>query len=369
MKSSDTSESSFFLPSSLLPDAAQVLERMEQLRQIVGPLLRLCLILDTNFVLQDLWYVVKNLRQKHGEPALLEVLRSRVASVFAPTKLDKEVRSHFAEYADRLRVPVSVFEDLWAKYTPHIKFCSDAALPGSLDPATRRLERRDPTDASFPSTFAAVGADAILTKDPDYDVTGLPLADLGVVMDLRTFARHKTVELHFMIGGFFVSSVALAGVLGVVEIGRRIVGFVERLPSVLQLALGIGGVAFILSPGLREKALGWVRPYLPVIKEYLQFALDRMTEAGDAKALADAAEKKLVSAVPRKKRTLRQAVVAVLVEAEQPLGEDEIALRVMKSGYSTKSPSFRAYLRRVLLHDSRFKPVPAAPNAACSICA
>jgi predicted nucleic acid-binding protein len=328
---------------------------------VFGAVFHLRLVVDTNFVIGDLLHLVTKRQNPNAKTALQEVLAAGAVVAYVPELLVVEVEAHFDELAAKHRVPVSRFQDEWREYRQLLR-----VVPlGSFDPIEGSSARglRDPNDLAFLLTQEQVGSAAILSRDADIGASGVRvLSTLDCILDLRTYARSKSVELKIKIGGFFTITLGVAAIKALADaassVGRAICGLPVWMKVLLLAALAL--------PLLLPEARAWVSEKFDklttALGELWQSAAPVLLHLVDQLYLSESAAKaaleKVKAAVPRgAKLTMKVATYAVVVAADQPLHVKKIFAEVRAAGYVTQSKNPLPYLRRVLRSDSRLDEV------------
>jgi len=107
---------------------------------------------------------------------------------------------------------------------------------------------------------------------------------------------------------------------------------------------------------------GWLKNGLALVERAKPFLLTVAENFAEANVAAQSAEKTIRATIPFLPRTRVPVVVVarqVCLRAGEPLSLSEIHSRVLRAGYSTRSQTFSAYLKRVLRTNREFVEVSA----------
>jgi hypothetical protein len=130
------------------------------------------------------------------------------------------------------------------------------------------------------------------------------------------------------------------------------------LPPAAKLILVIAAAFVLLHPTSRKKLAQWLKLLWerlrtnPVIVSVSQQGLKHLGEAMITSRTTSAAIKSRLRV--RKKQTALSHARLISLRANEPLSANQIAQRVLANGYSSRSKTFTAYVRRLLREDRRF---------------
>jgi len=115
----------------------------------------------------------------------------------------------------------------------------------------------------------------------------------------------------------------------------------------------------VLHPGSRAKIAEWAKTIWERLRETKPVLVSISKEA--VKHLAEAAQTSRATGNEIKSRlrfrgtqTALSHLRLVCLRSKDPLSADEIAGRILANGYSSRSKTFTAYVRRLLKQDGRF---------------
>lgn len=283
---------------------------------------RIYLVMDANTVRRELGFRLRR-KKPDARTDLDDVLASGIATVFAPPLLLEEVDRHLENWARQLKVPLSRLLAEWNAYREAIVFCRDAPVTTE---SARRLGDRDPKDLPYVYLQSNLSAEAILTLDKDISETGSPTADAAVLVDLRDYAREKSVLVTIATGSVAGMSLLVRALLA---LGRLLIRSVVGM----LLSLAAGAVLWVLHR--REQATvgtsAFTRAWV-LFREFVKKLLRTMERAHTRATFKWRRIIQLFSKV--KRRTLRQFVFAVCAIARRALTTAEIVERVLCGGTS-----------------------------------
>jgi hypothetical protein len=153
--------------------------------------------------------------------------------------------------------------------------------------------------------------------------------------------------------------VVTIGIQAFVEMIRGIVEMFRRLPPAARLILGTVLAALILHPASRERIQEWteilwerLREAKPVLASLSTELVKHLTDAAQtSQATGNEIKSKLR---PQETQTALSHLRLICLRSKEPLSADEIARRILASGYSSRSKTFTAYVCRLLRQDRRF---------------
>jgi len=115
----------------------------------------------------------------------------------------------------------------------------------------------------------------------------------------------------------------------------------------------------MLHPGSRAKIAEWakilwarLRETKPVLVSISKEALKHLAEAAQTSRTTGSEIKSRLRL--RGEQTALSHLRVICLRSKEPLSADEIARRILANGYSSRSKTFTAYVRRLLRHDGRF---------------
>jgi len=232
-------------PPDVLSALRPLLARMVDLQALLGTAKQVHVVLDTSVVLADIWYLAKNRTLGKSQPRLLDLLVSQTLIAYAPPNLAAEVEDKLPKFATRLGVDVAQLSAHWARYATHIRVvqASDLILIGPQS----ALAARDPKDVPFAIVARLTGV-GILTRDTDYAGADVAVVPFCILVDLRTYARGKTVELLVVYGGLAITVPLIHGL-------KAIAGFIQRLPPLVKIAMVVSSLIYLSDADRRQRFL------------------------------------------------------------------------------------------------------------------
>jgi predicted nucleic acid-binding protein len=328
---------------------------LEQLG-IAGVRLRLRVVLDTSAILADLHWMVARRRNPAARTDLLEAINAKVVVACVPPHVEQEVRDNLPQISEKTGASVEALWALWLDYKRLLTFVEPKPVE---NPAIRFLQGRDPKDIPFVQASETIAAVALLTKDRHLlDADARSLKPHEIVVDLRNYARAKTVELTIAgLGTFTLGTsvhVLVAAVRSLPAVGRAI----ARLPWWLHL-IAAGGVLWVLSSSDRrdtaKRVLQRVRDFCGDFgSAFVEQAKELFVVAMDHHQRARVAEDSVLAKVKPRRIRLCDAVYLACAEARRAQSIDEIERAVRDLGYVSKAKSLQPSIRRTLRGDRRF---------------
>lgn len=307
-----------------------------------GDVLRIALVLDASAVQRELRWRLAKRQQPSARTALHELIEAGVVVAFAPHWLDQEIRDHAAEIASDTKAPVAAVLEEWDSFRQLVRFYPPAAVERASGP--------DVDDLPYVATHSELAATGVLTTDPHFLRTSVPVVALTLVPELRTYARAAAVRVSVSVATMAVGAAAIGAVVLAVK------AFVS-LPGIAQVSLVAAAVLAVAHPTPRR-----------VIADLLRksgVALEIMGDAFAASSAAATAEQSalasLQSALPPPRRPTALAYARrVCAKSGRPLSLAEIEAQMRSGGLQTRARDFTPYLRRIMRGSGQF--VGVLPN-------
>lgn len=318
----------------------------------VGLVHQVRIVVDSNWVLRDLGFLVAYRSGSSARSALQEAIASGTVVAYAPHKLREEVGSHLPKLARDIGVEETRVWEEWRSYQNVLNF----SAPHAASPDQWKA-LRDPTDLPFVYLYENIGAEAILTDDRAIRDSGARVISLDVILSLRNYARAAAPEMTIKIAGSIVVFAGVETIRLVAGALRAIYEGFVGLPRGAQVILLVAGLLVVAQPktrnllmdGLRSVSSRAVRsasvlaPVLMHLASSLAEHQERAAESWTATGFARA-----------RRYPARLVAYAVCLTASEPMTLDEIASRMREAGYSSRNNEFSSYLRRILRSDPRF---------------
>lgn len=344
-------------------------DRLPELINQIGPILerlgtfgvslRMRLVIDTSTVIADLFWIVSKRKNPEARTSLEEAIRASVVIAVAPPQIDSEIRGNLEELSEQTGVSQEVIWGAWLDYRRLLTIVEPQAVPTS---GTEYLERRDPSDIPFLYLSENIAAAAVVSADPDLLSADkrLVVRPTAITIDLRNYARAKTIQLSIVGMGTLTINVGLNMVIDALQSLPTVGRALAALPRWLH-ALMIAMLIWALASSKRRDAIAdyWERlksfagsafeAMKPTMKELLDTALD-------AQAKAETARLAVMSKVRERPLRLHQAVHLALVRSSSALTPAQLEATVRELGYRSKARSLQAAIVRTLRADVRFKP-------------
>lgn len=320
---------------------------------MVGVVHQVRVVVDSNWVLRDLRWLVGKRTSPEARTAFQEVLDSRTVVAYAPHTLRQEVERHIPQLASDLRVDGELVWEHWQDYQASIHFL-DAT------PLAQPERLRDPSDEPFIYVYGIVGAEAILSSDKDLRDSTARVVNLDVVLSLRDYTRAAAPEMTIKLGGAVILVAGIQTMRLAVDGLRAVYQGVAKLPlevKAVLLVLGVLAVAHsktrtVIVDGLRSMSARAIQgaallaPVLATLGSDLGLQQERAQRSWGATGFSGG-----------RRHPARLVAYAVCLAASEPLGLGEIEQRMRAAGYSSAARRFRPYLLRVLRGDPRFTEV------------
>src|SRR6266446_4836197 len=307
-------------------------------KQLVGEIIELDLVLDTNVILEELLFLAKRRRDPAAKTALMELLAAKTVIAFFPQEALSEVEAKCDEIAQRYAIPRVTLTDLWAEYRRQIYVVPTTHLP--LRAECEAL--RDPTDLPFVQARHLVGADAVLTRDADIGAARVPvLSRARLLLDLRDYSRNKAMQVGIVVGSGIIATIPIAGLFTFI---RWLVDVIRRIPRGLLWAAAAGIAIALLHPKSREFLIRTGKNVLHTVKDWGETFAPLAVRIAETAKLAEARAGQLqakievpLSKVRKPRMTLSQAVYRECVVAGQPMTDEEVWQAVSRKGIKSRA--------------------------------
>jgi len=168
--------------SDTLPELRRVLEKLPALREYLGDVLQVVLVLDACCVQSELRWRVGARKNPTARTYLHEAMVSGVVVAFAPFFLEAEIQKYILKIAEDEGVLVDRVQEEWKEFKVLIRFYEPAQskLPGSSV---------DPKDIDYLQVLDQVNGDFVYTSDSDFLKMGARVMPSGLDRVLRDYAR------------------------------------------------------------------------------------------------------------------------------------------------------------------------------------
>lgn len=262
---------------------------------------------------------------------------------YAPPWLQDEVEKNLPLMAARDGLSLEALRDVWNRYRSAIWFYEPSAMDGS--------DAADPKDVPYRELARELGGLVVYTKDRHLAAMGAQIIGVRELVLLRDFARVASPALSLKVGGTIALMVAGAPVVAAIRAGARVVA---RLPVPVQIGLALAALWAVLHPkGRAFLAQAASSPRLQPVKRILERYFQ---ELGRSQAATRERWVAVQTLLPdRRRQPLIAHARAICAAAPAPLSEQAIESAIRKAGYVTRARNFRAYLRRRLRADPRFR--------------
>lgn len=322
---------------------------------IVGVVHQVRVVVDSNWVLRDLRWLLGSRSNPAARTAFQEVLASGTLVAYAPNALMTEVQEHIPDLARALGIEENRVWECWESYQTDLHFSKP-----DMARASQWSSLRDPSDLPFVYLYGNVGAEAILTADNDIRDSTAKVVNLDVVLSLRDYSRAAAPEMTIKLGGALVLVAGIETLHVAIGTLKAIYGGITNLPRGAQVILLIVGILAAAHPKARNLLMDGLRSISARAMEsasLLAPALIRL--ASDLAEFQERAQRSWAATglSTERRYPARLVAYAVCLAASQPLGADEIERRMRVAGYKSVAREFRSYLVRVIRDDPRFEEI------------
>lgn len=206
---------------------------------------RVNLVVDTNFVIEELSWLTRKRRNPSVPGRLAELSRTGLVTFFAPLRLAAEVEDHIPELSHKWNVAEEDLWRIWEDLARCIEFREHTGGATILDP------ERDPKDHDFIHLQHDLVGAPIVTEDKDIEAMGGRTVLSRYPLELNIYLQDKRIEIAFLATGTTV--VMLFGLAAWKIVSAGIPAIIAALnnPVVLGTLAGLL-IAYMLSPKVRE---------------------------------------------------------------------------------------------------------------------
>ncbi|SRR6266851_3784877 len=337
--------------SDTLPELRRVLEKLPALREYLGDVLQVVLVLDACCVQSELRWRVGARKNPTARTYLHEAMVSGVVVAFAPFFLEAEIQKYILKIAEDEGVLVDRVQEEWKEFKVLIRFYEPAQskLPGSSV---------DPKDIDYLQVLDQVNGDFVYTSDSDFLKMGARVMPSGLDRVLRDYARATTVILTVKLGSGFAMVV---GGHVVYALATLIADLVRKLPPTLKVLLAACAAIALLHPDSRKRIIEFTQKLSRNVRVGFTSTLSSPAVRAiiEDASLAATSRKAVLDVLPLKKGSPAIAFAhRVCQRAQGPLSHTQVAEQVKANGYKSMSRNFAAYIRQILRKDSRFSLTP-----------
>ena len=304
------------------------------IRSILGEFLQFHVVVDSNVIYSDLYFVLCVRQKSEVKPTVKELLSSKTIIGYFPQEMLPEMHAKCLELSARYELQPEEVLEQWRQYQTLLRIVPTAHIGNDL-PELKEL--RDLTDTALLKARRAVGAEAVLTRDKDISAASVPVMPKArVLLDLRDYARNRAVRVAVVIGTSTAVIVPLAAIAGVI---RLLYLLCQRASRGVLIALGIAGLFALFHPKSREVLVNAAKSTLRILEDCAEVLGPVFAQAMQTAQHADARAETLRVGIQKElghlkneKRTLEQAVYRVCSVAPVPLTLTEVCLAIRATG-------------------------------------
>jgi predicted nucleic acid-binding protein len=257
--------------------------QLDMLPRVLG-IGRVNLVIDTNFIIEELSWLVRRRRNPSVPGRVAELYRTGLVKFFSPPRLVSEVEKHIPRLAREWEVVEEDLWTVWSELEQRIIFQEPSRAAKIINP------ERDPDDHDFIHLQHDLAGVPIITKDADIEAMGGNTLSSKYAIDLNIYLQDKRVEIAFLASGTAI--VLLFGLGTWKAISSGIPFIIEALshPVVLGI-LSVLLIAYIVSPRVREftseLASSLYEVFADVISEAGKMAMEMGFESLNFRTLGD----------------------------------------------------------------------------------
>jgi hypothetical protein len=337
------------IPSDALRALLNLRDEFPAFRQLLKDIIQIVVVLDASAVQGELRWRLGSRINPTARTGLHEAIDSGAVIAVAPIFLRQEIEKYLPLVASDTGVSVETANAEWRRFQLLIRFYAPIG-----DGTEFALV--DPKDSPYALTAKELDADFVRTTDAHFVRMGVTVIGSDLDLVLRDYARATSVLVSVKLGSTFALTFSI---VAFVETIRGIAEMIRRLPPAARLILGTLVAAILLHPTSREWLTRWVktlcerlRETKPMLESISQEAVKHLTEAAETSRTTREVIKSRLRI--RGKQTALSHARLICLRSKKPLSADEIARRILANGYTSRSNTFTAYVRRLLRQDGRF---------------
>ena len=337
------------MQSDWLPQLHRLATQIPELAPFIEDYLRINLVIDANFVQQELQWRLKR-RKPEARTKLNESASSGVVVLFAPTHLVKEIEDDLQEIANRLGCTVEQARVEWEAFRQQLHLYTPRAAK-----LRAGLTVVDPDDLPYIAACHDLAAHAVYSRDKHLRQMEAPVISVAIDASLQSYARANSVRLAFMAGSAVSVRLSMQGIKAVAGVVVKLYGGFRRLHPALQIAI-VGGLVYVfVDEKLRTRFLGFLKRMGQAAAPLLEALAIAAEQFQITEVTLQTAKKEIVAVLPVRQR---MPVVAkarrICLVSRQPVPLRELERRIVADGHNTNSAHFGSYLRRVLRSSGEF---------------
>jgi hypothetical protein len=319
-------------------------------RQLLDDIIQIVMVLDASAVQGELRWRLRRRTKPAARTGLHEAIDAGVVIAYAPIFLKQEIEKHLPVVAIDTGVSIEVATAEWQRVQSLIRFYAPIG-------DSTKFAVVDPKDSEYVLTWQELDADFVRTGDYRH-FARMGTTVIGPELDqvLRDYARSTSVLVTVKLGSGFALTFS---VIAFIEMVKGITEIIRKLPPTVRLMLLIAVALVLLHPASREKLIRWAKTVRERLREAKPMLVPVLQEAAkyldEAMTTSKRTREAISSRLPiRGKKTALDLARLICLRSSQALTADEIAQRILVNGYSSRSKTFPAYVRRLLREDRRF---------------
>jgi hypothetical protein len=338
------------IPSDALRSLLNLRDEFPLFRELLDDIIQIVMVLDASAIQGELRWRLRRRTKPAARTGLHEAIDAGVVIAYAPIFLKQEIEKYLPLIATDTGVSTEVAIAEWQRVQSLIRFYAP------IGDGTK-FAVVDPKDSDYVLTWQELDADFVRSGDYRH-FARMGATVIGPELDqvLRDYARSTSVIVTVKLGSGFALTFS---VIAFIEMVKGITEMIRKLPPTVKVILLAAVAVVLLHPASREKVIRWAKtvwqrlreakPMLvPVLQEAVKYLDEAMTTS---KTTREAIRSRLPV---RGKKTALDHARLICLRSSQALSADQIARRILANGYSSRSKTFPAYVRRLLREDGRF---------------
>jgi hypothetical protein len=333
----------------------RLLERSSLVRELLGDLVEVKVIVDADKIQGELRWRLGSRRNPGARSALHEVIESGFLVPVVPLHLRTEIEDHLDEIAADTGASIEKARREWE----HVQKLFHIYAPTASTQAPELIIDKD--DVAYIQTSNELGL-PVYSSDRHFRRTKVPLISISLDVTAREYVRAASITVGVTATSATTITVAFSGLMAFWRLLKKLAQFLAQLPKPVQITLAGLLTAALIFPRSRAKVLSGLgaiyQGAAKVPPEVLSFLAQLLGEFGSAWVTLQQSGQEIRSALPKlKRRSALMHMRAVLATSGKALSLSDLELQIRKEGYVSRAKDLKSYLRRVLRRSGQFLQV------------
>ncbi|HEY1722233.1 MAG TPA: hypothetical protein VGG27_13395 [Magnetospirillaceae bacterium] len=242
------------LRTDYLPELRKMLETVDAFRQLIGPIAQFDLVVDANFLIGDVRWMMVRRTNPDARSALRECLSANTILAYVAPHVILEVEEHLPGVAEEYKQDPRQWSLSWEELKQQLFI-----MAPTLDGMEKYKGGVDPDDAPSLGLADDLGNLFILSNDPHIPQMGGRQVRPHFVIDAREYSRKATISVSLKVGMYSVTFGAIGAVQAAISVLKPLLTWFSRLPIHTKLLLLAPLLVAALTPRYRDKMVSEAR--------------------------------------------------------------------------------------------------------------